>query len=291
MSRTIQSTTDYTTFKTLGSNRRLSKPHVKRLVATFEGNPRSNAYNPILVNEDFEIIDGQHRVAALSELKLPVYYIIGSGLTIEDAQAINAGAKPWSPMDYARSFSDQGKSAYTLSRSAQRVSARGSLSSIRFRYSNSMGKILNYTTKIDPDKTAAEIAKLLSMNGAQAVLTEYDKDSGIVRAISFSIAVNENKIGFRLPCEWEPIYNILAKDRKFPYDTKRKEKMQSDLRLQAVRTAWRIVKDWVEAQMALIQTQMATTTEVFLPYAVMKDGRTLAQKIQTDPGFLLGDGT
>ena len=61
--------------------------------------------------------------------------------------------------------------------------------------------------------------------------------------------------------------------------------------MQAVRTAWRIVKDWVEAQMALVKTQMATTQEVFLPYAVMKDGRTLSQHVETNPGFLLGDGS
>lgn len=43
--------------------------------------------------------------------------------------------------------------------------------------------------------------------------------------------------------------------------------------------------------MALVETQMVTTAEVFLPYAVMKDGRTLAQHAQSDPSFLLGDGT
>ena len=64
--------------------------------------------------------------------------------------------------------------------------------------------------------------------------------------------------------------------------------MQSELRLQAVRIAWRIVKDSVEAQMALVQTQMVTTAEVFLPYAVMRDGRTLAEYAQTNPSFLLG---
>lgn len=58
--------------------------------------------------------------------------------------------------------------------------------------------------------------------------------------------------------------------------------------LQAVRTAWRIVKDWVEAQMALVETRMVTTQEVFLPYAVMRDGRTLAQTVQSNPSFLLG---
>ena len=61
--------------------------------------------------------------------------------------------------------------------------------------------------------------------------------------------------------------------------------------MQAVRTAWRIVKDWVEAQMALVETQMVTTRDVFLPYAVMRDGRTLSQHVQNDPGFLLGPGS
>jgi hypothetical protein len=60
--------------------------------------------------------------------------------------------------------------------------------------------LLNYTTKIDPDKTASEIAKILSMHGAQAVLTEYDKERGIVSAISFQISMGDRKLGFRLPC-------------------------------------------------------------------------------------------
>src|SRR4029077_4711279 len=94
-------------------------------------------------------------------------------------------------------------------------------------------------------------------------------------------------LGFRLPCEWKPIYEILVKGKKFPWDERRKAHMQSEMRLQAVRTAWRIVKDWVEAQMALVQTQMVTTAEVFLPYAVMRDGRTLAQHAQANPSFLL----
>ncbi len=142
--------------------------------------------------------------------------------------------------------------------------------------------LLNYTTKIDPDKTAHEIAKCLSMHGAQAVLTEYDKERGIVSAISFQIALAGNKIGFRLPCDWKPVLEVLKRDPKVPRSYANE--------LQAVRTAWRIVKDWVEAQMALVETQMVTTQEVFLPYAVMKDGRTLSEHVQQNPALLLGDG-
>ncbi len=147
--------------------------------------------------------------------------------------------------------------------------------------------LLNYTTKIDADKTASEIAKCLSMHGATAILTEYNKEEGYIEGISFQIDLNGKKLGFRLPVDWKPVYEIMAKGRKFHWG--KEEKQKSDLRLQAVRTAWRIVKDWVEAQMALVETQMVQVGEVFLPYSVMKDGRTLSQTIQDNPSFLLGE--
>lgn len=146
--------------------------------------------------------------------------------------------------------------------------------------------LLNYTSNIDADKTAMEIAKCLSMHGAQAVLTEYDPKEGLVSAISFRITVEGRMISFRLPCDWRPVYAVMYKGKKERYNDKDLARRQQ----QAVRTAWRIVKDWVEAQMALVETNMAKTQEVFLPYAVMKDGKTLAEKITADPTFLLGPG-
>lgn len=142
--------------------------------------------------------------------------------------------------------------------------------------------ILNYTTQIDPDKTAAEIAKCLSMHGAQAVLTEYDPKESYVTALSFQITIGDRKMGFRLPCDWKPVLEILERDPKVPH------RLVSQS--QAVRVAWRIVKDWVEAQMALVETKMVRIDGVFLPYAVMRDGRTLAEHVQGDPRFLLGSG-
>lgn len=152
--------------------------------------------------------------------------------------------------------------------------------------------LLNYTTKIDPDKTAAQIARSLSMHGASAVMTEYDKERGIVSALSFKISIGDRDMGFRLPCDWKPVFAILTKDKKPPqkYDEKRLARWTSEWEIQSVRTAWRIVKDWVEAQMALVETQMVTTQQVFLPYAVMRDGRTLSEHVDTNPGLLLGEG-
>ena len=94
--------------------------------------------------------------------------------------------------------------------------------------------------------------------------------------------MGDNLIMFRLPCDWKPVLHILENDPKVPRPRKNRE--------QAVKTAWRIVKDWVEAQMALVETKMVTTQQVFLPYAVMSDGKTLGEKIESNPQFLLGNG-
>lgn len=152
--------------------------------------------------------------------------------------------------------------------------------------------LLNYTTKIDPDKTAGEISKMLSKAGAAAVMTEYDPEGGYVTALSFKMRVGDQEVGFRLPCDYKPVMEILTKGKRKPasWDTRRLQSWESQWREQAIRTAWRIVKDWVEAQLALIETRMVTTQQVFLPYAIMRDGRTLAEHVTTDPKFLLGDG-
>jgi hypothetical protein len=132
------------------------------------------------------------------------------------------------------------------------------------------------------------------MHGAQAVMTEYDKEDGYVTALSFKIVLNGQSLGFRLPCDWKPVFEILTEGKKksssLATGNRSLSHWESEHKLQAVRTAWRIVKDWVEAQMALVETRMVTTQQVFLPYAIMKDGRTLAEKVTSDPGFLLGSG-
>lgn len=141
--------------------------------------------------------------------------------------------------------------------------------------------LLNYTTKIDADKTASEIAKCLSLAGATSILTDYE--DGLLTALSFKISMGEQKITFRLPCDWRPVLEVLKRQRE-------KNRRIEASQLQAVRTSWRIVKDWVEAQMALVETNMVTTAQVFLPYAVMKGGRTLSEHVAAEPSFLLESG-
>lgn len=42
---------------------------------------------------------------------------------------------------------------------------------------------------------------------------------------------------------------------------------------------WRIINDWVEAQLAIIETDMVSLDQVFLPYMSVEPNRSLYQVI------------
>lgn len=140
--------------------------------------------------------------------------------------------------------------------------------------------LLNYTTQIDAFKTISEIQQLLAKAGASAVLSDYDQNGYIV-ALSFKIKLNDNELTFRLPTDWRPVLQVLEQQ-----NIPRKLQTQE----QALRVAWRITKDWVQAQVAFIETMMVTTAQVFLPYAVTQDGKSLYEYIATNTSLLLGTG-
>jgi hypothetical protein len=54
------------------------------------------------------------------------------------------------------------------------------------------------------------------------------------------------------------------------------------------RVAWRNIRDWVLAQMALYETQIVELPQVFLPFAQGKNGKTVYEMVGN--GLLLGDG-
>lgn len=144
--------------------------------------------------------------------------------------------------------------------------------------------LLNYTTKTRAEQTIGEIQKMLSSHGVTAIMTEYDGPN--VSAVSFKMNVDGNPMGFKLPCNWLSVMEILKEPK---HRTKLRCRID-EIDEQAIRTAWRIIKDWIEAQLALVEVNMVTIPQVFLPYTIMGDGRTLSDHVAKDPKFLLGNG-
>ena len=86
---------------------------------------------------------------------------------------------------------------------------------------------------------------------------------------------------FKLPINVDPVYQLLLSAKRQPWGLDQDGKAR--VYAQAERTAWRIVREWVHAQVTLIQTQMVTVTEVFMPYMLM--GERTAYQMLMDGGM------
>lgn len=131
-------------------------------------------------------------------------------------------------------------------------------------------RILNRTTEVDSAKTIAEVQKILVAHGAHKITTDYNGTLPV--ALTFCLTLKGATMAFSLPCNYAGVLTELKRDRTVP------RRLCSDEH--ALRVSWRILKDWVEAQMAIVQAGLAEAPEVFLPYAVTKSGRTLYQEVK-----------
>ena len=139
--------------------------------------------------------------------------------------------------------------------------------------------IKNYTTKVPADRSIQEIQNALIKNGAVGVLYEYEKGTGRISALKFGLVIKDRPVSFSLPVNW----------RKFQAVLKMQEVNRWNDEDYCYRVAWRDIRDWVLAQMALYETEMVELPQVFLPFATDDKGNTIYNKILNSK-FLLGDG-
>jgi hypothetical protein len=109
----VHTTSDYSLFKTLNGNRDVNHLHLSRLKDSMKKNHLTTI---IMVNENFEIIDGQHRFLISQELKLPINYIISKDYGLHEVQILNANMKNWTIIDYVNGFCDLGYKEYIIYR-------------------------------------------------------------------------------------------------------------------------------------------------------------------------------
>ena len=107
---TVYQTSDYGKFHELLGNREVLTIRVNKIRKSIEEN--GYIFNPIIVNEKNEVVDGQGRLRALRDLQLPVDYIVVHGLSVKDCIALNISASNWNNMDYIQSYAQQGNHNY-----------------------------------------------------------------------------------------------------------------------------------------------------------------------------------
>jgi len=105
----VLKTSDYDKFTILNGNRGINQMHVRNLRKSFQN---SYLLCPILVNEKFEIIDGQHRFLAAKELNYPIFYIQVVDYGLEEVKTLNTNAINWQKEDYLAAYCDLGFEEY-----------------------------------------------------------------------------------------------------------------------------------------------------------------------------------
>lgn len=98
-------TTDYDMFGLKKCNRIVDEKHVEKLKKRIEHNNLMHI-NPILVDENMEIVDGQHRFWALVQLGLPIIYQIVEDYKDEMLIELNCSQKNWKAQDYIKYYAE-----------------------------------------------------------------------------------------------------------------------------------------------------------------------------------------
>lgn len=127
--------------------------------------------------------------------------------------------------------------------------------------------IKNYTTTKDAFESVGEIQAMLARRGAQRLMVEYGPDQRVV-SVSFTISTPGGIQAVRLPSNVDATLEVLRRQKK----TNSKVIATYD---QAERVSWRILRDWLDAQLAILETEMVTIDQVLLPYFVDRSGRSV----------------
>ena len=83
----------------------------------------------------------------------------------------------------------------------------------------------------------------------------------------FQLETNGIPMTFKLPAKADRVYDYMIKSKKMGY----KKAVQETVRTQADRTAWKILSDWVDIQISLVELYQAEPIEVFMQY--LYDGK------------------
>jgi len=137
-----------------------------------------------------------------------------------------------------------------------------------------MTRLYMETTKIPPERTVQEIGSLLAQAGARQIVTEFDAGGEII-GVRWTIERDGITIPFSMPARIEPVFQLLIQ-RLSP---RNRDKKAEQVREQARRVAWRQLFRWLEAQLAMIETGMVATEEVFMPYIEVRPGRTMFEEL------------
>ena len=133
---------------------------------------------------------------------------------------------------------------------------------------------LNYTTGVPVVRTIGEMQESLARHNAASIAITYEGSKPV--GIGFMLKTPHGFRTFELPVDVAAVHQLLTDQRHGQNGHKTNSRVDNRPE-QAERVAWRVARDWLFAQLAIIEAQMATLDQVMLPYLKVDDSHTLYQ--------------
>jgi hypothetical protein len=133
--------------------------------------------------------------------------------------------------------------------------------------------VANYTSGVPVEKSLTEITRALVKFGARGISTEYD---GVGRAVALSFALPSED-----PNQVADVYHLPARIEGMQAALERAGAERRYRTLEhAERVTWRCLRDWVRAQLAIVDAGLTTLDEVMFPYMRTVHGTTVFEERQ-----------
>lgn len=144
--------------------------------------------------------------------------------------------------------------------------------------------LMNFSTSVAAEKSVGEIEAILVKHRVRGVQKRYDA-AGEITSLAFSLETPFGERSYRLPVNVDGVLATLEREKQagrlpnLPWTRLNRH--------QAARVAFRILKDWLESQLAVIQTRAVTLDQILLPFQVANDaGETVYQLYQRQQAAL-----
>ena len=185
-------TLDYDRFRFFNTNRNIVESHVRKLMASIS---EIGLLEEITVNEDYYIIDGQHRFEALKRMSEHIVAKIKIGASSDSIIPVNIVRRGWSIMDYITHYSEAGNRDYKHIREViQNNDSKLSTGTLLDLYSDSTFTssakgIREGVFKINIDKGIILTEMIV---GLEPFIPMYSQTTKFARAFSKVVKGNEN---------------------------------------------------------------------------------------------------
>lgn len=194
----IHKTTDYSKFDRFAFNRAHNEGLITRIIDSISKIGYIEA-KPVLVDDSFNIIDGQHRFEACKRLNLPIYYVKTNVNPQEAIIHLNANQNSWTMVDYVKSWAASGVECYKNLNKFEEVNRLGITSSI----------LVLFNTADSNDIKGIKLGKVFKLNPKADDILKFITDCNIVPYSKSSFFIKSVVTLFRLatPKQIEKVKN------------------------------------------------------------------------------------